>query len=465
MRMQNRDGTNAIKRVCRIVMTGTAITFGTDGIRGKAGQAPIDAPSLHRIGRAAAAMLAPGSEVLVGRDTRASGEELEAALAQGLAAGGAHVLLGGIVPSAAVGLAVRERGAALGIMLTASHNPARDNGVKVFGAHGDKLDRDAQQALQGHINTLPASAMAGAGEGKIEPSGVIASLYAGAIRAMAPNRPLSRLKLVVDCANGAASALAPRLLREAGADVTALHAEPDGTNINRNCGSTAPHGMQKAVAQIQADAGIAFDGDADRVVMADETGALLDGDQMLAALAQGWQDSGRLRGGAVVATQMSNLGLEHFLHGLGLTLLRTKVGDRHVAQCMKETGTNLGGEQSGHLRLPDLCPTGDGLVAALAVLKLLAASDRPASQALRPFAPVPQVLRNVPRPDGADPMAAASVVQAMAEAQGLLGAAGRLLVRPSGTEPVIRIMAESPDRALADRAIAMVAEALAGLSG
>jgi len=443
----------------------TTIQFGTDGIRGKAGQAPIDAPSLYRIGRAAAAMAGANAEIITGRDTRASGPALETALAQGLADGGAHVRLGGVVPSAAVGLAVRRRGAALGVMLTASHNPARDNGVKFFGRHGDKLDMAGQSALQQRINAMPAKAKTHIPEGTIEQTGAIADIYGDAVRAAAKASSLKGLSLVLDCANGAASALAPQLLHALGADVTSLYAAPDGANINRKCGSTAPQSMQQKVVQINADAGIAFDGDADRVVMADETGALIDGDQMLACLARDWMSRGRLRGQAVVATQMSNLGLEHFLHGLGLTLERTAVGDRYVAQRMNETGANLGGEQSGHLRLPDLCPTGDGLMAALAALQVLAASGQPASRVLRPFVPVPQFLRNVPRPNCADPLAAGGVRQAIAGAENLLGARGRLLVRPSGTEPLIRIMAECEDQNLAQDAIAGVAEALASLSG
>ncbi len=441
------------------------IKFGTDGIRGKAGAPPIDAPSLRRIGQAAAAMLGPGAEVLVGRDSRASGVALESALAQGLRSGGAQVLLGGVVPSAAVGLAVRARGAALGIMLTASHNPACDNGVKFFGPHGDKLDRASQGALQDRINADSAPGAPRSPEGTVERTGAIAASYARAIKAITADGTLQGLDLVVDCANGAASVLAPQLLRETGARVTALHASPDGSNINRQCGSTAPQSLQQKVVELKADAGIAFDGDADRVLMTDETGALVDGDLMLAVLARDWQDHSLLRGQAVVATQMSNLGLQHYLESLGLRLLRPPVGDRHVAQCMHDTGVNLGGEQSGHLRLPDLCPTGDGLVAALAVLKVLAASPEPASQVLRPFAPVPQFLRNVPRPPGPDPVAQAMVRQAISDAEKLLGAEGRLLVRPSGTEPLIRIMAESPDRALAHQAIDMVADALAVLTG
>lgn len=438
-----------------------AIKFGTDGVRGKANRAPIDALSLCRIGQAAARLVGPGALVFVGRDTRASGPMLESAITAGLSSGGANVLLAGIVPTAAVGLAVRERGAALGIMLTASHNPAEDNGIKFFGRSGDKLDEQAQDALQDEINTNKASSgKSSTIIGRIDRTSAVSELYAQAVKAAAPGKPLKGMHLVVDCANGAASFLAPQILTELGAKIDVLHATPDGKNINLECGSTAPEILQQAVTANGADAGIAFDGDADRVLLVDEKGGLIDGDLLLASIAQNWAEAGLLRGGAVVATQMSNLGLEKFLTGLSLTLERTAVGDRFVAARLDEIGANLGGEQSGHLRMPDLCPSGDGLIAAVAALQVLSASNNPASVALRPFTALPQFMTNLALPNGAALLKRQHVRSACEQAIKVLGETGRLLVRPSGTEPLIRIMAECESPHTARQAIKIVADAI-----
>jgi phosphoglucosamine mutase len=439
------------------------IKFGTDGVRGKANTAPIDAQSMCRIGQAAASLIGQGALVFVGRDTRASGPMLEAALTAGLSSGGANVLQAGVVPTAAIGLAVRDRGAALGIMLTASHNPAEDNGIKFFGRSGDKLDAGEQDALQARINadihSDPAIQI-----GRIDQTSAVHELYAKAVRASAPGAPLKGMHLVLDCAHGAASFLAPDLLRKLGAKIEVLHASPDGKNINLECGSTAPEMLQQRVIAAGADAGIAFDGDADRVLMVDEKGGLIDGDLLLAAIAKDWKTRGILRGSAVVATHMSNLGLQVFLEGIGLKLDRTAVGDRYVAARLEDIGANLGGEQSGHLRMPDLCPSGDGLIAAVAALRLLAETSAPASEVLHPFLPLPQFMHNVVRPIGTDPMADPSIIAAKEKAAAVLGDAGRVLVRPSGTEPLIRVMAECDNPHTARQAIKIVTDALGALA-
>lgn len=438
------------------------IKFGTDGVRGKANTAPIDALSMCRIGQAAARLVGPGALVFVGRDTRASGPMLEAALTAGLASGGANVLLAGVVPTAAVGLAVRERGAALGVMLTASHNPAVDNGIKFFGRSGDKLDEKEQDELQDRINTnqIPDP---GINIGRIDQTSAVQELYAQAVRASAPGTPLKGMHLVLDCANGAASFLAPEILREMGAKIDVLHANPDGKNINLECGSTAPQVLQQRVTALGADVGIAFDGDADRVLLVDEKGGLIDGDLLLASIARDWAERGLLRGEAVVATHMSNLGLEVYLQGIGLKLERTSVGDRYVAARLNALGANLGGEQSGHLRMPDLCPSGDGLIAAVAALRVLGTASKPASVVLRPFSPLPQFMHNVARPDGHDPMGHPTIIKACQQAEEVLSDAGRLLVRPSGTEPLVRVMAECDNPHTARQAIKLVTDALDAL--
>ncbi len=440
------------------------ITFGTDGVRGKANQAPIDAISLCRIGQAAAHMVGQGALVFVGRDTRASGPMLEAALSAGLSSGGANVLLAGVVPTAAVGLAVRDRGAALGVMLTASHNPAEDNGIKFFGRSGDKLDEAEQDALQDLINAADQHSIRPETPiGRIDQTSAVHELYTNAVMAAATGASLTGMHLVLDCANGAASHLAPQILLDLGAKIDVLHANPDGKNINLECGSTAPEVLQQQVTALGADVGIAFDGDADRVLLVDEKGGLIDGDLLLASIAHNWSTNGVLRAGAVVATHMSNLGLQHYLQDIGIDLERTQVGDRYVAARLDELGANLGGEQSGHLRLPDLCPSGDGLIAAVAALRVLAASDSPASKILRPFSPLPQFMHNVIRPKGADPMEAEAVKKACDEANAVLGGTGRLLVRPSGTEPLIRVMAECENPHTARQAIKLVTDALGAL--
>ncbi len=437
------------------------IKFGTDGVRGRAATAPIDAQSMFYIGCAAGQVLGKGGGAILARDTRRSSTMLEAAISAGLAATGVDVLLGGVLPTAALSLAVRTAKADLGIMITASHNPATDNGVKIFAAGGSKIPDRQQSQIETLINNPGQIKHADAPKiGRVRTEPNIVDAYLSAVRALMPARPLAGLKLVVDCANGANSHLAPKLLAEAGATIIAIHNEPDGDNINLNCGSTHPEELQAKVRREQADAGIAFDGDADRVLLVDEQGDSIDGDQILARLATDWQKAGTLRGNRVVATVMSNMGLERYLQAIDLQLERTPVGDRHVAARLSELRANLGGEQSGHILTPHILPSGDGLIAGLLPLISLARSHQRASQHLRPFTPLPQLLHNV-RYSGGNPLIDPIVKTAIRQAVHALGKTGRVLVRASGTEPLIRVMAEAEEEAEAEKAIQTIIAAIA----
>ena len=438
--------------------------FGTDGIRGTANSEPMTAETALRVGLAAGRHFTRGAHrhrVVVGKDTRLSGYMIEPALTAGFISMGLDVVLVGPLPTPAVAMLTRSLRADLGVMISASHNPYKDNGIKLFGPDGYKLS----DAMEGEIETsmdadLSADLAPPDQLGRARRLDDAQGRYIEFVKATFPKRlSLEGRKIVVDCANGAAYRVAPTVLWELGAEVVTMGVEPDGFNINEGCGSTASAAMREQVVAQGADIGIALDGDADRVAIADETGALVDGDQLMALVAKSWHEAGRLCGGGVVGTVMSNLGLERFLGGLGLALTRAPVGDRYVVEHMRRAGINLGGEQSGHIVLGDFATTGDGLVAALQCLAVLAESGRPASAAARLFDPLPQTLKSV-RYRGASPLDAATVQSAIANGENRLGAAGRVLVRRSGTEPVVRVMAEGEDGPLVQRVVDDIVESI-----
>ena len=437
--------------------------FGTDGIRGRINKRPMTAETALRLAIAAARTFAPegGREVVIGRDTRRSGEMIEAALIAGLTSMGVKPVRLGVVPTPAVALIARETGAALGFMVSASHNKYEDNGLKLFSPEGVKFTDEVEEALE--------AAMAAAFEGEYAVPAAISEPedMAGASRryigrcleTIGKGQDFSKLKVVLDCAHGAGFATAPEALHRLGAQLTIIGAEPDGVNINAGVGSTATGALKAAVLETGADIGIALDGDADRLIVVDETGEEADGDQVMALIASEMHRTQRLKGGGMVATVMSNMGLDEYLKASGLSLARTKVGDRYVGEHMRQHGFNLGGEQSGHIILSDVSTTGDGLLAGLQVLSVLAERSGKASDMLRVFTPAPQKLTNI-RYSGANPIESERVMAAMQEAEALLGARGRLVVRKSGTEPLIRVMAEALDEALMLKALALVADAV-----
>lgn len=425
--------------------------FGTDGVRGRANTHPMTAELALRLGAAAGRYFrrdgSNGHRVVIGKDTRLSGYMLENALTAGLTSTGMNVLLLGPVPTPAVGFLTRSMRADLGIMISASHNPAEDNGIKFFGPDGFKLSDEAEMEIEAILdNDIQLAQPQNIGRAKRIDDGR-GRYVEYAKTTFPPGQRLDGLKVVIDCANGAAYRAAPDVLWELGAEVIALGVEPDGFNINEGVGSTHPEAAAQAVRDHGAHLGISLDGDADRVMIIDETGAVADGDQIMALLAGRWADAGRLRGGALVATVMSNLGLERYLHGRGLRLERTAVGDRYVVERMRGQGFNLGGEQSGHIVMTDYATTGDGLIAGLQFLAALADSGRPASELVRQFTPVPQMLKNVRYRAGADPLGADAVKAEIAAAEARLASSGRVLIRKSGTEPLIRVMAEAEDEA------------------
>ncbi|SJZ37836.1 phosphoglucosamine mutase [Enhydrobacter aerosaccus] len=439
--------------------------FGTDGVRGRANSAPMTAETVLRIGMAAGRIFNRGNHrhrVVIGKDTRLSGYMLEQALTAGLLSVGMDVLLLGPLPTPAVGFLTRSMRADLGVMISASHNPYEDNGIKLFGPDGFKLsdlvEAQIEELIERH-STIPLAGPSAIGRAKrLDDS---EGRYIEAVKASAARGlDLSDLKIVVDCANGAAYKVAPTVLWELGAEVIPLGVSPDGFNINGNCGSTHPAALQEQVVVHGADIGIALDGDADRVVLVCEKGSLIDGDQLMATIASQWKKDGRLAGNGVVATVMSNLGLERFMSALGLALVRTQVGDRYVLERMRADGFNLGGEQSGHIIMTDHATTGDGLMAALQALAALIKSGKPASEAFQAFKPVPQLLKNVRVGDAVAALKAQSVVSAIAAAEQQLAGSGRLLVRKSGTEPLIRIMAEGDDSDLVRSVVDKIVEAI-----
>ena len=440
--------------------------FGTDGVRGKANQHPMTAEMALRIGAAVGRYFKPDSHgvhrVVIGKDTRLSGYMFENALTAGLTSTGMNVLLLGPVPTPAVGLLTRSMRADLGVMISASHNPADDNGIKFFGPDGFKLSDAVEQEIERLVSegVTPVEAPL-IGRAKRIDDGRFR--YIERVKSSFPRQMrLDGLKVVIDCANGAAYRTAPEALWELGATVIPVGTSPNGYNINDGCGSTHPQTAAEAVVAHGADVGICLDGDADRVILLDENGRVGDGDQFMGLMASRWAADGLLRGGALVATVMSNLGLERYLQGHGLNLERTPVGDRYVVERMRDGGFNLGGEQSGHIVMTDYATTGDGLMAGLQFLAELVRSGKPASEVLHVFDPVPQLLKNVRYAVGQTPLDAANVKGAIAEAEAQLEGQGRLLIRKSGTEPLIRVMAECEDEAALTAAVDHVVSAVEG---
>ncbi len=438
--------------------------FGTDGVRGTANIHPMTAEMALRIGAAVGRYFRRDSKgvhrVVIGKDTRLSGYMFESALTAGLTSTGMNVLLLGPVPTPAVGLLTRSMRADLGVMISASHNPAHDNGIKFFGPDGFKLSDKAE----GEIEALVAAGVEATDAREIGRAKRIDDSrfrYIERVKTSFPRQMrLDGLKVVIDCANGAAHHVAPMTLWELGAEVVPMGVAPNGHNINEGCGSTHPQTAAEMVVAHGADVGICLDGDADRVILIDEKGTVGDGDQFMALMAARWAAEQRLKGGALVATVMSNLGLERFLDARGVGLVRTGVGDRYVVERMRQGGFNLGGEQSGHIVMTDHATTGDGLMAGLQFLAEMVRAGKPASGLMHQFDPVPQLLKNVRFETGQTPLDSASVQEAIADANAQLAGGGRLLIRTSGTEPLVRVMAEHEDADLMERAVDMVVQAV-----
>jgi phosphoglucosamine mutase len=435
--------------------------FGTDGIRGTANREPVTAMTMLRLAMAAGAHFTRGEHrhrVVIGKDTRLSGYMLEPALTAGFVAMGMDVILLSPLPTPAVAMLTRSLRADLGVMISASHNPYEDNGIKLFGPDGYKLSDAVETAIEKRMEDESALVAA-----KPEALGRAQRLedargrYTEFVKSsVVKSLSLDGLKIVVDCANGAAYKVAPTVLWELGADVVPMAVSPDGFNINRDCGATSIDAVARRVVDENADLGIALDGDADRVILIDEKGEAINGDQILAVIAGAWVKAGRIRGDRVVATVMSNLGLERYLADLGLQLDRVAVGDRYVVERMRAGGYNLGGEQSGHVIFGDYGTTGDGLMAALQVLAVTVPMREPASIACRRFRPMPQRLENI-RVDGGDVLTQPVVQRAIRDGEAALGSRGRLLVRKSGTEPLVRVMVEGEDEALIGKVVDSVA--------
>lgn len=436
--------------------------FGTDGVRGRANSYPMRADTVLKIGMAAGALYRRGNHrhrVVIGKDTRLSGYMVEQALTAGFLSTGMDVFLFGPVPTPAVAMLTRSMRADLGVMLSASHNPYHDNGIKIFGPDGYKLSDDQENEIQKLVlasETIPLAASEHIGRAKrIEDA---QARYIEFVKSSFPKElTLDGLRIVIDCANGASYQVAPTALWELGAEVIPVGVEPNGFNINDECGSTHPQKVAAQVRKMRADIGISLDGDADRCILVDENGNVIDGDQVMALIATSWHKQGLLRGDGLVATIMSNLGLERLMASHKLSLERTRVGDRYVVERMRSGGFNVGGEQSGHVVLSDFNTTGDGLIAALQVLAVLVQNGGSVSEICRMFDPVPQVLKNV-RYGAGTPLEQDPVKKAIAEAQEKLGNSGRLVIRKSGTEPLIRVMAEGDN---ADLVTAVVDDIIA----
>lgn len=438
--------------------------FGTDGIRGKANDFPMTPDIAMKVGMAAGLTFQRGEHrhrVVIGKDTRLSGYMIENALVAGFTSVGMDVFLTGPVPTPAVALLTRSLRADIGVMISASHNPYYDNGIKLFGPDGYKLSDETEREIEGLLDAdLSGSLSKPEALGRAKRvDGVLDRYIETAKRTLPRSMTLEGLRIVVDGANGAAYKAAPEALWELGAEVIRIGVEPDGFNINQGCGSTAPEKLIAKVREVRADVGIALDGDADRVLIVDEKGNIVDGDQLMAVVAESWNEQDRLSEPGIVATVMSNLGLERHLAAQGLTLARTNVGDRYVVEHMRAHGYNVGGEQSGHIVLSDYTTTGDGLIAALQVMAVVKAKDKPVSEVCHRFDPVPQVLKNV-RYSGKSPLELSGVKEAILDAENSLGNSGRLLIRPSGTEPVIRVMAEADDFGTVEKLVDQLVEVI-----
>ncbi len=438
--------------------------FGTDGIRGLANTHPMTSEVALKVGMAAGKLFQTGSHrhrVVIGKDTRLSGYMLEAAMMSGFTSVGVDVFLLGPMPTPAVAMLTRSLRADIGVMISASHNKYEDNGIKLFDPDGYKLSDDMEREIERLIESDSRLLLAPADRiGRAQRVESAQERYIEfAKRTLPKNLKLTGLRIVMDCANGAAYKVAPEALWELGAEVIKIGVEPNGRNINDKCGSTAPDLLVQKVKEFRADIGIALDGDADRVVIVDEKGQIVDGDQLMAVIAESWHRRGKLSAGGVVATVMSNLGLERYLKSHGLGLVRTPVGDRYVVEHMRKHGYNVGGEQSGHIVLSDFTTTGDGLVSALQILACVVATGKPVSEVCARFTPLPQVLRNVRYANG-KPLEDTRVRQAIEGAQLKLGDKGRIVIRPSGTEPVIRVMAEGDDEHLVHSVVGDIVDAV-----
>lgn len=438
--------------------------FGTDGIRGLSNTHPMTSEVALKVGMAAGKLFQTGSHrhrVVIGKDTRLSGYMLEAALMSGFTSVGVDVFLLGPMPTPAVAMLTRSLRADIGVMISASHNKYEDNGIKLFDPDGYKLSDEMEQEIERLIETDSRLMLAPAdGIGRAQRVESAQERYIEfAKRTLPKNLKLTGIRIVIDCANGAAYKVAPEALWELGAEVIKIGVEPNGRNINDKCGSTAPELLVQKVKEFRADIGIALDGDADRVVIVDEKGQIVDGDQLMAVIAESWHRRGKLAAGGVVATVMSNLGLERYLNSQGLGLVRTPVGDRYVVEHMRKHGYNVGGEQSGHIVLSDFTTTGDGLVSALQVLACVVATGKPVSHVCARFTPLPQVLKNVRYSNG-KPLEDKRVRKAIEGAKQKLGEKGRIVIRPSGTEPVIRVMAEGDDEMLVNAVVGDIVDAV-----
>ena len=441
--------------------------FGTDGIRGRANR--VITPELGlKVGQAAGLIFRNGDHkhrVLIGKDTRLSGYMIETALVAGFTSVGMDVLLTGPIPTPAIGMLARSMRADLGVMISASHNPFDDNGIKLFGPDGYKLSDETESKIEDMIDSDLGNQLAKSDDlGRAKRIDGVQDRYIEFAKLTLPKAvSFEGLRVVIDCANGAAYKVAPGTLWELGADVISIGVDPDGFNINKDCGSTDLAAICRKVREMRADIGIALDGDADRVLIVDERGHVVDGDQLLAVIAESWKEDGRLQRPGVVATVMSNLGLERHLGGLGIELVRTPVGDRYVLEYMRTHGYNVGGEPSGHIILSDYTTTGDGLIAALQLLAVVKRGGKRVSELCHRFEPLPQILKNVRYQKG-KPLDDDQVRSVIASAERKLGRGGRLIVRPSGTEPVIRVMGEGDDRTLVESVVDDVVEALSEIA-
>ena len=443
--------------------------FGTDGIRGTANMEPMTAATALRVAMATGYRFLRGNHrhlVVIGKDTRLSGYMLEPAMTAGFISMGMDVVLVGPLPTPAVAMLTRSLRADLGVVLSASHNPYQDNGIKLFGPEGYKLSDTVEREIEEHMDNGVETHLAASDQlGKAMRLDDAQGRYIEYVKNTFPKGlRLDGMKIVIDCAHGAAYRVAPLVLWELGAEVIPIGTQPDGFNINYDCGATEPQAMCAKMVESKADIGIALDGDADRLIIADEKGEIIDGDQIMALVAMDWKDAGHIRGDALVATVMSNMGLERYLASLDLGLVRAQVGDRYVVETMRSGGHNVGGEQSGHIILSDYSTTGDGLIAALQVLSVIVKTGRPASEVTRRFNPFPQVLRSVSF-NGAEPLENSEVKAAIAESEAKLGGNGRLVVRKSGTEPLIRVMAEAEDERLVGGVVERIVEVIERVSG